>query len=133
MRRLLFLMLLLLSVNANAGNFDLLDDSFTDSWFEGGTKSTATKTVKTRVVRGDRNPQTSLPPTYAEMRSGRPLVTPLDTDVSPAALNPPRTLVWQSGSGARLVKVDNPEYVRRRAAALQKPNAVVGQVTLQAE
>jgi len=37
---------------------------------------------------------------------------------------------FKPGNQADLLQVDNPEYVARRAAALQKPGAVVGHTTV---
>jgi len=41
-----------------------------------------------------------------------------------------QSMDFKPGNQADLLQVDNPEYVARRAAALQKPGAVVGHTTV---
>jgi len=44
---------------------------------------------------------------------------------------PKNTMDFKPGNQSNLLQVDNPEYVARRAAALKKPGAVVGQTTME--
>jgi len=44
---------------------------------------------------------------------------------------PKNDMDFKPGNQSNLLQVDNPEYVARRAAALKKPGAVVGQTTME--
>jgi hypothetical protein len=47
------------------------------------------------------------------------------------ASSPSDDMDFKPGNQSNLLQVDNPEYVARRAAALQKPGAVVGHTTME--
>jgi hypothetical protein len=47
------------------------------------------------------------------------------------SIAPTNTMDFKPGNQSNLLQVDNPEYVARRAAALKKPGAVVGQTTME--
>ena len=50
--------------------------------------------------------------------------------VVPGEAKTPEKVSSSSGQSLQLLDVDNEEYKRRRAEALQKPGAVVGQITV---
>ena len=56
-------------------------------------------------------------------------------DSGPTKMNGPTStgdmMDFKPGNQSNLLQVDNPEYVARRAAALKKPGAVVGQTTME--
>lgn len=57
---------------------------------------------------------------------------PLEVDPNMmGSVAPKNTMDFKPGNQSNLLQVDNPEYVARRAAALKKPGAVVGQTTME--
>lgn len=56
---------------------------------------------------------------------------PTDNQQEIGSVAPKNPMDFKPGNQSNLLQVDNPEYVARRAAALKKPGAVVGQTTME--